>query len=53
MCIRDRLYYNNTYDGQGEIDINKMNVEIEHPTFIESSETSNFVDDDDCDSCKI
>jgi ribonucleoside-diphosphate reductase alpha chain len=48
-----QLYYNNTYDGQGEIDINKMNVEIEHPTFIESSETSNFVDDDDCDSCKI
>ena len=48
-----QLYYNNTYDGQGEIDINKMNVEIEHPTFIESSETSSFVDDDDCDSCKI
>ena len=48
-----QLYYNNTYDGQGEIDINKMNVEIEQPTFIESNETSNFVDDDDCDSCKI
>jgi ribonucleoside-diphosphate reductase alpha chain len=48
-----QLYYNNTYDGQGEIDINKMNVEIDQPTFIESNETSNFVDDDDCDSCKI
>ena len=48
-----QLYYNNTHDGQGEIDINKMNVEVEQPTFIESNETSNFVDDDDCDSCKI
>ena len=48
-----QLYYNNTYDGQGEIDINKMNIEMSQPTFIESSETSNFVDDDDCDSCKI
>ena len=48
-----QLYYNNTYDGQGEIDINKMNVEVEQPTFIESNETSDFVDDDDCDSCKI
>ena len=45
-----QLYYNNTHDGQGEIDINQMNAETTQPTFIESTET---FDEDDCDSCKI
>ncbi len=45
-----QLYYNNTHDGQGEIDINKMNAEST-PEFVESSEA--FLDEDDCDSCKI
>lgn len=43
-----QLYYNNTFDGQGEIDINKEEVvqeEITTTTFVE--------DDDDCESCKI
>ena len=43
-----QLYYNNTYDGQGEIDIDKeesrKNIEVN---------TVSTVDDDDCDSCKI
>ena len=46
-----QLYYNNTHDGQGEIDINQMNAEVNQPTFIESTET--LLDEDDCDSCKI
>ena len=46
-----QLYYNNTHDGQGEIDINQMNADANVPTFIESTET--LLDEDDCDSCKI
>ena len=39
-----QLYYNNTYDGQGEIDINKNDLpELEQAN----------VDDEDCESCKI
>ena len=39
-----QLYYFNTYDGQGEIDIDKMTDE---PL------AQGDVDDDDCESCKI
>ena len=43
-----QLYYNNTYDGQGEIDIDKEeNVKNVQANFVSS------VEDDDCDSCKI
>jgi len=43
-----QLYYNNTYDGQGEIDIDKEdNVKNVQANFVSS------VDEDDCDSCKI
>ena len=39
-----QLYYNNTYDGQGEIDTNKQeNVEL----------PQTIVEDEDCESCKI
>ena len=41
-----QLYYNNTYDGQGEIDINKDDEQQSLPT-------TTFVDDEDCESCKI
>lgn len=41
-----QLYYNNTFDGQGEIDINKKDAE--QPLFV-----STEVDDEDCESCKI
>ena len=40
-----QLYYNNTHDGQGEIDINKDEL-IEQLSLSE-------IDDDDCESCKI
>ena len=44
-----QLYYNNPYDGQGEIDIDKeeprKNVEANFITSVD--------DDEDCDSCKI
>ena len=43
-----QLYYNNTYDGQGEIDINKETVE--QPQMV----TTAFIEDEeDCESCKI
>ena len=40
-----QLYYNNTYDGQGEIDINKDDKLEELPL--------GEIDDEDCESCKI
>jgi ribonucleoside-diphosphate reductase alpha chain len=40
-----QLYYNNTYDGQGEIDINKYD---KLPKLEEGE-----IDDEDCESCKI
>jgi ribonucleoside-diphosphate reductase alpha chain len=39
-----QLYYFNTFDGQGEIDIDKL---MDEPLSISQ------VDDDDCDSCVI
>ena len=55
VLIRDRpmfykyggkqLYYNNTFDGQGEIDINKDDKLPD----LEAGE----LDDEDCESCKI
>ena len=38
-----QLYYNNTFDGQGEIDINKDDTPL----------AQGATDDEDCDSCKI
>jgi Ribonucleotide reductase, alpha subunit len=38
-----QMYYFNTFDGQGELDINKL----------EDLPADNTTDDDDCDSCKI
>jgi len=43
-----QLYYNNTYDGQGEIDIDR---DIQDS--VESNQSSELADDDDCDSCTI
>ena len=43
-----QLYYNNTHDGQGEIDIDKE----ESRKSVEANFVSS-VEDDDCDSCKI
>jgi ribonucleoside-diphosphate reductase alpha chain len=40
-----QLYYNNTYDGQGEIDINKDDKLEDLPM--------GEIDDEDCESCKI
>jgi ribonucleoside-diphosphate reductase alpha chain len=39
-----QLYYFNTFDGQGELDVNKLNEEQLAP---------GLTDDEDCDSCKI
>ena len=46
-----QLYYNNTHDGQGEIDINKE--ETAQVQFIESGNVAPLLEDDDCESCKI
>jgi hypothetical protein len=40
-----QLYYFNTFDGQGEIDVDKMAGEDEL--------APGEIDDDDCESCKI
>jgi ribonucleoside-diphosphate reductase alpha chain len=40
-----QLYYNNTFDGQGEIDINKDDKLEDLP--------QGELDDEDCESCKI
>ena len=44
-----QLYYNNTYDGQGEIDTDKE----ESRKIVEVNTITNLDDDEDCDSCKI
>jgi len=43
-----QLYYFNTYDGAGEIDVNKM-IEKQAEPLVESIEIS----EEDCESCKI
>jgi ribonucleoside-diphosphate reductase alpha chain len=45
-----QLYYFNTYDGQGEIDLDKLN---QRSNVSESSSVDPVADDADCDSCKI
>jgi ribonucleoside-diphosphate reductase alpha chain len=45
-----QLYYFNTYDGQGEIDLDKLN---QKSVVIESVDMTLQADDADCDSCKI
>ena len=40
-----QLYYNNTHDGQGEIDINKDDAD--------NQLAITEIDDEDCESCKI
>lgn len=44
-----QLYYFNTYDGSGEIDLEKLNIKSGQN--LEINDTS--ADDADCDSCKI
>jgi ribonucleoside-diphosphate reductase alpha chain len=45
-----QLYYFNTYDGSGEIDIDRL----ARKTILTESVDTSFVEDaDDCDSCKI
>jgi len=45
-----QLYYFNTYDGQGEIDLDRLN---QRSIVIEAPDTSLQPDDAACDSCKI
>ena len=47
-----QLYYNNTYDGQGEIDIERINQNPD-PDSDTMSLNHMDIDDTDCDSCKI
>ena len=49
MCYKygtKQLYYFNTNDGQGEIDVDKMSKSLELPT-------EEVIDQEDCDSCVI
>jgi ribonucleoside-diphosphate reductase alpha chain len=45
-----QLYYFNTYDGSGEIDLDRLN---QKQVLIESVDSTLQPDDADCDSCKI
>ena len=38
-----QLYYNNTFDGQGEVDVEKLSQPL----------TESVINEEDCDSCKI
>ena len=42
-----QLYYFNTYDGQGEIDVDKLSKSVEEPLAISTDDAA------DCDSCVI
>jgi len=44
-----QLYYFNTYDGSGEIDLDRLNQK----QVLTESVAVSYNDDDDCDSCKI
>jgi ribonucleoside-diphosphate reductase alpha chain len=45
-----QLYYFNTFDGSGEIDVNRLNNK---ELLVESIDSTMSMDIDDCDSCKI
>ena len=45
-----QLYYNNTHDGQGEIDVDR---DVANSVEVDNNEEEQFDDDDDCESCKI
>ena len=50
MCYKyglKTLYYFNTYDGQGELDVHKLNADADDDEF------QGYDDDSDCDSCTI
>jgi hypothetical protein len=44
-----QLYYNNTYDGQGEVDVEKVSTSVSQTEILSDTGSG----DDDCDSCKI
>lgn len=44
-----QLYYNNTHDGQGEIDIDR---DVANSVEVDNNEEEQF-EEDDCESCKI
>ena len=46
-----QLYYFNTYDGQGELDTDKMTAEAEQP--VAQTNGYHVVDDEECESCTI
>jgi ribonucleoside-diphosphate reductase alpha chain len=51
MCYKYGIktgYYFNTYDGQGEIDVDKLNRQV-----LTESVQHTVIEEDDCDSCKI
>jgi ribonucleoside-diphosphate reductase alpha chain len=43
-----QLYYNNTYDGQGEIDVDR---DVANSVEVDNNEEQ--FEEDDCESCKI
>ena len=49
-----QLYYFNTFDGQGELDINALNsMDKNEEVSEESLEEGTLIDEDDCDGCTL
>ena len=49
-----QLYYFNTFDGQGELDINALNsMDKNEEIPYESLEEGTLIDEDECDSCTL
>ena len=49
-----QLYYFNTFDGQGELDINALNSMDKNEEVSEDSlQDGTLIDEDDCDGCTI
>ena len=49
-----QLYYFNTFDGQGELDINALNsMDKNEEVSEESLEYGTLIDDEDCEGCTI
>ena len=48
-----QLYYFNTFDGQGELDINVLNSMDKNEEIPYEQEEGTLIDEDECDSCTL
>jgi ribonucleoside-diphosphate reductase alpha chain len=48
-----QLYYFNTFDGQGELDINALNSMDKNEEIANEEEEGTLIDEDDCEGCTL